>query len=114
MAGEEPLVIAKGGMSVLFPDSSDLAYSLTHSFSRPDTVLWCNVQLTKDGVGLCLPDIKMDNSTDITDIFPDGKNDYIVNDVPVSGWFALDYEYADLVNVSCKLFFLESCSSDFE
>ncbi|XP_078437707.1 glycerophosphodiester phosphodiesterase GDPDL3-like [Wolffia australiana] len=100
LTGEEPAVIARGGMSGLFPDSSQTAYSFTQLFSRPNTVLWCDLQLTKDEVGICLPTVKMDNSTDIVDIFPDGKKDYLLNGVPVSGWFTIDYEFEELSNVS--------------
>uniref|UniRef100_M4F2B0 glycerophosphodiester phosphodiesterase n=1 Tax=Brassica campestris TaxID=3711 RepID=M4F2B0_BRACM len=62
LTGEAPLVIARGGFSGLFPDSSVTAYSFVSATSVPDAVLWCDVQLTKDGVGICFPDVTMTGS----------------------------------------------------
>jgi hypothetical protein len=59
------------GFSGLFLDSSSLAYeyALTTS-SRRYTILYCNVRLTKDDVGICLPHVDMGNGTNIVDVFP--------------------------------------------
>lgn len=103
MAGNEPLVIARGGISGLFPYSSQPAYSIAKSASLSGTALWCDVHLTKDGFGICLPDIKMDNCTDISQFYPNEKSDHLLNNVLVSGWFPVDYDMADLTNVTCKL-----------
>lgn len=98
LSGDAPAVIAKGGFSGLFPDSSDNAYLF--AASTQDSALWCDVQLTKDGVGICLPDIKMDNCTTISDLFPKGKKTYRVNGVSTTGWFSVDYNSTDLANVT--------------
>uniref|UniRef100_J3LEB4 glycerophosphodiester phosphodiesterase n=1 Tax=Oryza brachyantha TaxID=4533 RepID=J3LEB4_ORYBR len=92
LSGGPPLVIAKGGFSGLFPDSSDFAYG-----SAPGAALWCDVQLTKDGAGICLPDINMNNCTGISSFDPKGIKTYNVNGVPVKGWFPMDYKSADLL-----------------
>ncbi|KAM3241909.1 hypothetical protein ACQJBY_054563 [Aegilops geniculata] len=98
LSGDAPAVIAKGGFSGLFPDSSDPAYSF--AASNQDSAQWCDVRLTKDGVGICLPDIKMDNCTTISDLFPKGKKTYRVNGVSTTGWFSVDYNSIDLTNVT--------------
>lgn len=72
--------------------------------SKTDTILWCDVRLTKDGFGICLPDIKLDNCTNIAYVFPNGKNKYIINGVLTKGWFSVDYALKDLANVGCKFF----------
>ncbi|CAH2070823.1 unnamed protein product [Thlaspi arvense] len=46
LSGETPLVIARGGFSGLFPDSSLDAYNFAKLTSVPGYVLWCDVQLT--------------------------------------------------------------------
>lgn len=97
--GAAPAVVAKGGFSGLFPDSSDFAYQFTKDASSPDTISWCDVQLTKDGIGLCLPDIKLDNCTNISDVFPNGKKTYVINGVSTTGWFSVDYDDRSLSNV---------------
>lgn len=102
-AGNAPIVIAKGGFSGLFPDSSLTAYSVALLTSLTDVVMWCDVQLMKDGSGICVPDVFLDNCTDITMKFKDSQKTYLVNSVPVKGYFSVDYSLEDLSNVSCKL-----------
>ncbi|KAH7674156.1 Glycerophosphodiester phosphodiesterase protein [Dioscorea alata] len=99
LSGSAPLVVAKGGFSGIFPDSSKAAYGLALISSKADTILWCDVRLTKDGVGICLPDIKLDNCTDIAYAYPNGKNNYSINGVLTKGWFSVDYALKDLANV---------------
>ncbi|CAN6268208.1 unnamed protein product [Urochloa humidicola] len=98
--GEAPAIVAKGGFSGLFPDSSEYAYGFVQSVSSPDTILYCDVRLTKDEVGICLPDIKMDNCTDIASFYTQGQKSYLVNGAPTSGWFSVDYNNTDLRQVS--------------
>lgn len=98
IAGKQPLVIARGGFSGLFPESSSFANQMALSLSLQDTVLFCNLQLTKDGIGICLSDIRLDNSTNIALVYPKGQKTYDVNGNQVHGWFALDYTIDQLFN----------------
>jgi len=103
LSGKAPAVVAKGGFSGLFPDSSDYAYQFVGIASSPDTTVWCDVRLTKDGAGICLPSINMDNCTIIASVFPQGKKTYKVNGVSTAGWFSVDYTSTVLLqNVSLK------------
>ena len=102
VSGKAPAIIAKGGFSGLFPDSSGLAYQFVGFASSPDTAISCDVWLTKDGTGICLPNINMDNCTTIFDHFPQGKKTYNVNGVSTAGWFSVDFTITDLQNVTCK------------
>ena len=100
-SGKEPAVVARGGFSGLFPESSATANDLAISSSSPDLTMLCNLQLTKDGAGFCLSDIRLDNSTTISTFFPKGQKTYKVYGQNLKGWFALDYS-ADTIfsNVS--------------
>ncbi|WZY81262.1 LOW QUALITY PROTEIN: hypothetical protein YC2023_027646 [Brassica napus] len=102
LTGEAPLVIARGGFSGLFPDSSFNAYSFVASTSAPDAVLWCDVQLTKDGVGICFPYVTMYNDSNVQDAYPKKKNSYLLNGVPTQDWFTVDFTSRDLNTVFCK------------
>lgn len=102
LSGKAPAIVAKGGFSGLFPDSSGLAYQFVPYASSPDTALLCDVWLTKDGAGICLPNINMDNCTIISTVFPQGKKTYNVNGVSMEGWFSVDYTTNDLQNVTLK------------
>nr|XP_004251903.1 glycerophosphodiester phosphodiesterase GDPDL3-like isoform X1 [Solanum lycopersicum] len=100
--GNAPLVIARGGFSGLLPDSSYDAYIMGLETSLPNAIIWCDVQLTKDGVGICFPDLKLDNASDIDFYFKNKKSKYLVNGVPTQGWFSIDYNLKDLVHVTLK------------
>lgn len=102
-AGDAPFVVARGGFSGLFPDSSGVAYNFAAIVSVPDVILWCDVQLTKDGVGICLPDLRLDNATDASVILGTTRTrSYSVNGVSMSGLFTVDYDFKELENVSGK------------
>ncbi|KAL3508421.1 hypothetical protein ACH5RR_027822 [Cinchona calisaya] len=100
LSGDAPIVVARGGFSGLFPDSSFNAYRLTIQTSLPDAVLWCDVQLTKDEAGICFPDLKLDNASDVSNLFTNRQSTYTVNGVPTKGWFSIDYTLKDLQPIS--------------
>lgn len=108
-AGSPPLVISHGGFSGIFPDSSDSAYILAAATSTPNAALWCDVQLTKDAVGICLPNLNLLNSTNIFGVFPNKTTSYLVNGESTTGYFSVDYSFEDLSTVagkfnSCRIF----------
>lgn len=102
LAGRSPRVIARGGFSGLFPDSSLDAYNFALQTGVADTVLWCDLQLTKDGAGICFPDLTMSNASNVEVVYPQGQTTYPVNGVPTPGWFTIDFSLRALSNVSCK------------
>lgn len=99
LSGEQPLVIARGGFSGLFADSSSVAYQLAGLVSLPSVIFWCDVQLTKDGVGICSPDLRLENNTNIASVFKDKINTYIVNGESKQGWFSNDFTLNELASV---------------
>ncbi|KAJ0262266.1 Glycerophosphodiester phosphodiesterase domain-containing protein [Hirschfeldia incana] len=100
LSGDAPLVIARGGFSGLFPDSSYAAYGFAQQVSVPGAVLWCDVQLTKDGAGICFPDLKLNNASTIEYFYPNRQKSYPVNGVRMHGWFTIDFSLRDLSNVT--------------
>ncbi|GFQ00792.1 glycerophosphodiester phosphodiesterase gdpdl3 [Phtheirospermum japonicum] len=98
--GDEPLVVARGGFSGIFPDSSGVAYSFAPQMSLPNTLLWCDVQLTRDEQGICFPDIRLENATDVSAVYPRRQSTYSVNNVPTTGFFAVDFTLAELERIS--------------
>ncbi|KAG9157495.1 hypothetical protein Leryth_010331 [Lithospermum erythrorhizon] len=95
--GSQPVVIARGGFSGLFPDSSMDAYNFAQQNSLSSTLMFCDLQLTKDGIGFCLSNINLQNSTNIQDIFPEEGNTYNVNGIDTKGWFSIDFDSKDLL-----------------
>lgn len=101
-SGKPPSVVARGGFSGLFPDSSYDAYNIAQVKSVPDVILWCDVQLTKDGAGICFSDLNLENSSTVSRVFPDRKKSYLVNGIPMEGYFPIDFTREDLMNVTCE------------
>lgn len=112
--GKAPRVVAHGGFSGLVPDSSQFAYELAMSASVKDVILYCSLQMTKDGVGMCQNDIRLDNSTNIQSIFPKGQKTYTINGEQVRGWFSNDFTSDQLFNVSCKCLYMYILFSELQ
>ncbi|KAJ4963439.1 hypothetical protein NE237_023378 [Protea cynaroides] len=91
LSGNTPVVIARGGFTGIFPDSSPYAFQFALSTSLSDVTLFCDLQLTRDGQGICQTDLRLDNTTNIALNFPNGGKTYNVNGQNVTGWFALDF-----------------------
>ncbi|KAI3466448.1 hypothetical protein Pfo_023111 [Paulownia fortunei] len=102
LSGDAPLVIARGGFSGIFPDSSFYAYSLAVQTGLSNLHVWCDVQLTKDGAGICFPDVRLENASDIDNVYKNRRNTYVVNGVSIQGWFSVDFTLDDLTLVNMK------------
>ncbi|CAH9083630.1 unnamed protein product [Cuscuta europaea] len=100
LSGRQPIVISRGGFSGLFADSSYNAYLFAKQTSLTEASMWCDVQLTKDNIGICFPDIKLNNASNVDTLFQHKNNTYLVNGVPTQGWFCKDFNLTDLARVS--------------
>ncbi|VVB16088.1 unnamed protein product [Arabis nemorensis] len=98
LSGDVPLVIARGGFSGLVPDSSLDAYAFAVQTSVPGTVLWCDVQLTKDKHGICFPDLTMSKASTSDGWTLLRQKSYLVDGVSTQGWFTIDFSLRDLKN----------------
>ncbi|KAK4484780.1 hypothetical protein RD792_007374 [Penstemon davidsonii] len=102
LSGSAPLVIARGGFSGIFPDSSSAAYQVAVQTGTSSLHLWCDVQLTSDGAGICFPDIRLENGSVIDSFYPNRSNTYTVNGVSMRGWFPSDFTLDELTPVTVK------------
>ncbi|XP_050378151.1 glycerophosphodiester phosphodiesterase GDPDL6-like [Argentina anserina] len=98
LSGNEPLIVARGGLSGLFPESSGYSNSMAKSLSLIGTALSCSLQLSKDSMGFCLSNILLDNTTTMPQVYPKRQSTYKVNGKELSGWFALDFTAEELTN----------------
>lgn len=95
-AGSEPVVIARGGSSGVFPESSSLAYIMAKSNCLSNAIMLCNLQFSKDGLGVCLSDVRLNNITTINGAFKDQQTTKNINGNNVRGWFSVDYTLEQL------------------
>ncbi|CAL0330437.1 unnamed protein product [Lupinus luteus] len=91
LSGNEPLVIARGGFTGLFPEGNPDAIGLSKDIST----FLCNLQLTKDAGAYCLTGTTLDNSTTIAFFDPKEKT-YNINGNDVRGHFSFDYTGAQI------------------
>jgi len=96
--GSPPRVIARGGFSGLFPESSVYAYQFALSNGLPDVVLYCDLQLSSDAKGFCRSGLRLDKSTTISKVFPKRDKTYKWGTEDIYGWFAVDFTADELEN----------------
>ncbi|KAI4335579.1 hypothetical protein L6164_014214 [Bauhinia variegata] len=100
LSGHKPAVVARGGFTGLMPESSTDGILTALATSVDDVVIMCSLQMTKDRKGICLTDIRLDNSTTVAATDPEGKKTYKVNGKDVTAWFSVDYTTEMLKNVA--------------
>ncbi|KQK05224.1 glycerophosphodiester phosphodiesterase GDPDL7 isoform X2 [Brachypodium distachyon] len=98
--GGPPLVVARGGFSGLFPESTKFAYRFAVEASLPDVVLYCDLQFSKNGVGFCRRELRLENSTLISREYPDRASTYNVNGEDLYGWFSVDFGSNELYSIN--------------
>ncbi|VFQ62935.1 unnamed protein product [Cuscuta campestris] len=89
--GGDPLVVANGGLSGVFPESSWGAYSFGIPQSLLGSAMLCDLKLSKDGFGYCLSRLLLQNTTTVADTFPKLRRTYDVNGQKLTGWFGIDF-----------------------
>ncbi|CAA0820644.1 Glycerophosphodiester phosphodiesterase GDPDL7 [Striga hermonthica] len=89
--GGQPEVVAHGGYSGFFPDSSQPAYDFSLDSSILGTILYCNMHFTKDSDAFCVAKMNLQNSTNIDEFDPKGAKTYNRYGQEVRGYFGLDY-----------------------
>ncbi|RAL53702.1 hypothetical protein DM860_015430 [Cuscuta australis] len=99
--GGDPLVVANGGLSGVFPESSWGAYSFGIPQSLLGSAMLCDLKLSKDGFGYCLSRLLLQNATTVADTFPKLRKTYDVNGEKLTGWFGIDFNAQTLFENVC-------------
>ena len=97
-SGSPPRVIARGGFSGLFPESTIPSYQFALENGLPDVVMHCDLQLSSDSKGFCRSGLRLDKSTHVADVFPKRNKTYKLGNEDVHGWFAVDFTSDELLN----------------
>ncbi|KAG0561173.1 hypothetical protein KC19_9G042500 [Ceratodon purpureus] len=93
-----PLIIANGGSSGMFPDQTDPAYYDAANSSKIPLAMLCDLQLTKDNLGVCRTGWNLSASTNLTNILTNTSvpSTYVIQGVSRTGFFSVDFNLTEL------------------
>ena len=74
------------------------AYYAAVNNSLYDFLMFCDLQLSKDGVSIRWSDLRLENSTNINLLYPNQQNSYVINGNNISRYFSIQYTVDILLN----------------
>lgn len=87
-------LIAHRGASAYAPEHTLAAYALAMEqgadFVEPD------LQITRDGVLICLHDLTLERTTDVEEVFPDRYREEVARGETVRRWYASDFSLEEI------------------
>jgi len=89
-----PLLVAHRGASAYAPEHTAEAYRL--ALAQGAHVLEPDLQITRDGVLICLHDLTLERTTNVREVFPDRFREIEVGGTIVRRWYAADFTLDEL------------------
>jgi glycerophosphoryl diester phosphodiesterase len=104
-SSRKPLLIAHRGASAYAPEHTLAAYKL--AIQQGADFVEQDLQVTKDGILICLHDPDLARTTDVEEIFPDRATtkDVIGDGKPRRGWYAADFTLAEIKKLDAGTWF---------
>ena len=97
------LLIAHRGASAYAPehtlDSYQLALKQDADFVEPD------LQITRDGVLVCLHDLTLERTTNVKEVFPKGFREGLVDGTPTRLWYVSDFTLREIKQLDAGSWF---------
>lgn len=108
--GRKKILIAHRGASGYAPEHTATAYWLALAL-RADFVEQ-DLQITKDGVLVCLHDLTLERTTNVEEVFPDRFRTDVSEDQPAGGspakhWYVSDFTLAEIKKLDAGSWFNE-------
>lgn len=102
---KRPLLIAHRGASGYAPEHTLAAYEL--GIKQGADFVEQDVQVTKDGVLICLHDAELDRTTDVAKVFPDRATlrDPFETGTPKRGFYTVDFTLAEIKRLDAGSWF---------
>lgn len=93
------VLVAHRGASAYAPEHTLAAYRL--AIEQKADFVEQDLQITKDGVLVCLHDVTLERTTDVEDVFPDRfrqdvSEDQASNSQPTKHWYVSDFTLAEI------------------
>lgn len=106
-ASRKPLLIAHRGASGDAPEHTLAAYGL--AIEQGADFVEQDLQITKDGVLICLHDPELSRTTNVRQVFPERftKRDAEGKGTPKKGWYAVDFTLAEIKKLDAGSWFYQ-------
>jgi glycerophosphoryl diester phosphodiesterase len=104
-AAKKPLLIAHRGASGYAPEHTLIAYQL--AIEQGADFVEQDLQITKDGVLVCLHDPDLERTTNVATIFPNRatQRDALGTGTPKRGWYTVDFSLAEIKRLDAGSWF---------
>jgi len=102
---KKPLLIAHRGASGYAPEHTLAGYQL--AIEQGADFVEQDLQLTKDGVLICLHDPDLERTTNVAEVFPDRATlrDPLETGTPKRGWYTIDFTLAEIKRLDAGSWF---------
>jgi len=104
-ASKKPLLVAHRGASGYAPEHTLAAYQL--AIEQGADFVEQDLQVTKDGVLICLHDSDLERTTNVAELFPDRATlrDPLGAGTPKRGWYAVDFTLSEIKRLDAGSWF---------
>lgn len=104
-AVRKPLLVAHRGASGYAPEHTLLAYGL--AIEQGADFVEQDLQITKDGVLVCLHDAELSRTTNVREVFPERSTmrDVTGQGAPKRGWYVIDFTLAEIKKLDAGSWF---------
>jgi len=104
-AAKNPLLIAHRGASGYAPEHTFAAYKL--AMEQGADFVEQDLQITKDGVLICLHDPDLGRTTNVAEVFPgrEAERDPEETGTPKRGWYTIDFTLAEIKRLDAGSWF---------
>jgi glycerophosphoryl diester phosphodiesterase len=100
---EGKLLIAHRGASAYAPEHTREAYEL--ALAQGADLLEPDLQITRDGVLICLHDLTLERTTNVEEVFPDRYREVEVNGRTIRRWYAYDFTLEEIKRLDAGSWF---------
>lgn len=102
---KKPLLIAHRGASGYAPEHTLAGYEL--AIAQGADFVEQDLQITKDGVLICLHDPDLERTTNVAEVFPGRTTlrDPLETDTPKRGWYTVDFTLAEIKRLDAGSWF---------
>jgi len=100
------MLVAHRGASAYAPEHTMAAYRL--AFEQGADYLEPDLQVTRDGVLICLHDLTLERTTNVREVFPERHREEVVHEQVIQRWYASDFTLEEIRQLDAGSWFAPS------